>query len=71
MGNGTMFIIGALRREKFFLGEEDFLKFLRGTEVVLNQFRDIEEYKKFAKIAIEESRKRKDLEKYLLEKLGS
>ncbi|MBZ1345119.1 MAG: transposase [Candidatus Nealsonbacteria bacterium] len=42
---------------------------LSGTEIVLSQFKDIDDYKKFVKIVIEESRKRKDLEKYLLEKL--
>lgn len=46
-------------------------KILSGTEVVLNQFKDTEKYKKFVKIVIGESRRRKDLEKYLLEKLES
>lgn len=44
-------------------------KILSGTEIVLRQFKDIEEYKKFVRIVIGESRRRKDLEKYLLEKL--
>jgi len=42
---------------------------LSGTEIVLSQFENLEGYKDFVKKVIEESRKRKDLEKYLLEKL--
>jgi len=41
---------------------------LSGTEIVLSQFKDIEDYKKFVKIVIEESRNRNDLKKYFLEK---
>jgi len=44
-------------------------------EIILNQFKELKElssltgYGKFVKVVIEESRKRKDLEKYLLEKI--
>lgn len=42
---------------------------LSGIDLVLSQFENLENYKDFVKKVIEGSRKRKDLEKYLLEKL--
>ena len=61
-----------------FLGvKEDEL--ITDREIILRQFKELsslssltegsQEYKKFVKVVIEESRKRKDLEKYLLEKI--
>lgn len=53
---------------RYFLGLEK-NEVLDDKNIILSQFSTLEELKNFVKMVIEESRKRKDLEKYLLEKL--
>ena len=52
----------------------DYLSLRNGTlcnqeemKIILDQFPNVKEYKKFVEVVIKESRKRKDIEKYLLE----
>lgn len=42
---------------------------LVNNEIILSQFKNIEEYKNFVEVVIKESKNRKDMEKYLLEKI--
>ncbi|MCK4891204.1 MAG: hypothetical protein KAS78_00915, partial [Candidatus Pacebacteria bacterium] len=52
----------------------DYLNKRNGTlcskDIILSQFKNLEEYKKFVDMTIKESSKRKDLEKYFIENRG-
>ena len=47
--------------------KDKFIYFLYYKEIILSQFKNIEEYKKYVDMVIKESGKRKDLEKYFIE----
>lgn len=53
---------------RHFLGLEN-NEILNDKKIILSQFRTLEDFKNFVDVVINESRKRKDLERYLLESL--
>ncbi len=69
-GNAEIHKIGKAENYKW-RSYQDYLGKRSGTicnkEIILSQFKDIEEYKKYVEMVIAESRNRKDLEKYFIE----
>ena len=70
--NGNIEIHKIAKAENYkWCNYQDYLGKRNGTlcnkEIILSQFRNLEEYKEFIKMTIKESEKRKDLEKYFIE----